>query len=47
MKKALTAVLAIAALSAWSFAASAEGKKCKAGQEYDEAQGKCVTKRGS
>jgi hypothetical protein len=47
MRKALTAILAIAVLSAWSFDASAATKKCKAGQEYDEAQGKCVTKRGS
>ena len=47
MRKAFTAILAIAALSTWSFDATAATKKCKAGQQYDEAQGKCVTKRGS
>lgn len=45
--KVLTTILAIAVLSAWSLDATAAAKKCKAGQEYDEAQGKCVTKRGS
>lgn len=47
MRKALTAIFAVAALSIWSLDAIAAPKKCKAGQVYDPAQGKCVDKRGS
>lgn len=47
MRTVLAALIGIVALSAVSLSAMAEGKKCKAGQEYDETKGKCVTIRGS
>lgn len=47
MRTVLAALIGVVAMSISSFSAMAEGNKCKAGQEYDEAKGKCVIIRGS
>ena len=47
MKAVLVTVFTIAALSLDALTASAEGKKCKAGQEFDEEKGRCVVVHGS
>lgn len=47
MKVVLAVLIGFAALGATSPTAVADEKKCKPGQVYDEARGKCVTPRGS
>lgn len=47
MKALLVTVLTITALGLGALSASAEGKKCKAGQEFDEETGRCVVVHGS
>lgn len=47
MKAVLAILVGVMALGATTLAADAEEKKCKPGQVYDEAKGKCVTPRGS
>ncbi|MFA5950091.1 MAG: carbohydrate-binding module family 14 protein [Hyphomicrobium sp.] len=47
MKAVLALLVGIMALGAATLTAGAVEKKCKPGQVYDEAQGKCVTPRGS
>ena len=47
MSKVLFTVLAITALLALGFDASAQSKKCPKGYVYDEDTGKCVGRRGS
>jgi hypothetical protein len=47
MSRIVLAVLAIIAVLALGFDASAQSKKCKSGYYYDEDTGKCVARRGS
>lgn len=47
MKAVLAMLIAIMALGVTTFTVDAGKKKCKPGQEYDEALGRCVTPRGS
>jgi hypothetical protein len=47
MLRFVVAVLAMVAVLALGFDASAQSKKCKKGYYYDEATGKCVARRGS
>lgn len=47
MSKVVFALLAIIAVAALGFDASAQSKKCKKGYVYDSSTGKCVSRRGS
>jgi hypothetical protein len=47
MKRIFVSLLAVSALLAFAGDPATAAKKCKAGKVFDEATGKCVTKRGS
>ncbi|WP_171988115.1 carbohydrate-binding module family 14 protein [Hyphomicrobium sp. NDB2Meth4] len=47
MKAVFAILVGVMALGVTTLGAAADEKTCKPGQVYDEAQGKCVTPRGS
>jgi hypothetical protein len=47
MSRIVLTVMALIAMLAVGFEASAQSKKCPKGYYYDEGSGKCIARRGS